>query len=155
MSALPRARAARPKPSRAPSEAPIDPNAPGARARILARFPAVLRGLQLAPAAAGAIVAEYVEARDLAKACSDDQEAAGSALALLVGDAEGFVGDGYRVTWLPCEGRTDWHAYASALEGYLIALSCGIRPESAPNPESYRGAPTRTLRVTLASGARK
>lgn len=135
--------------------APIDPALPGARARILARFPTVLRGIQAAPREASALVAEYVEARDLAKACADDQETAGSALALLVGDAEGIAGDGFQVTWLPCQGRTDWQAYATALEGYLIALSCGTRPENAPNVETYRGAPTRTLRVTLASGARR
>jgi hypothetical protein len=144
--------AARKREARAKVEtiAPIDPLLPGARARILARFPAVLRGIQVAPREAAALVAEYAEARDLAQSCEADREIAGNALALLVGDAEGLEGDGFRVTWSPTAGRVDWKRYAESLVNLLATH--GVK---AHGPDTYTGDPTRTLRVTLASGARR
>lgn len=152
MSALRKARVSRVKNE---TLAPIDPALPGARKRILARFPSVLRGLQVAPPEAASLVVEYAEARDLAKACADDQETAGSALALLVGDAEGLVGDGFQVTWNPCQGRVNWETLARFLMGYVGSVPwASSEKEAEEKINAWRGEPSRTLRVTLASGAK-
>lgn len=131
----------------APTTPAIDPSLPKARALILAAYPAVLRPMQAAPSGASAIVAEYAEARALAKACEVSQEVAGNALALLIGDCEGIAGDDFAVTWLPREGSTNWKGIAEQAIRQLRKL--GAAPMAIPDPKDWRGPPTRVLAVKI------
>jgi len=85
-----------------------------------------------------ALAQDYILARDGGKDVEERKEAAGNALRLLIGNADGFEAPWGRVTWkAAANGKPSWKDIAKAL---------GATPELVAQ---YTNGPTRTLSVHL------
>lgn len=79
-----------------------------------------------------------------------------------IGDAAGFVGDGFKATWGERIGRTtvDWKAVVAELRSFPVvadeAIATAIREQidTAINRNSTVGEPTRALKISFDKGLR-
>jgi putative phage-type endonuclease len=85
----------------------------------------------------------YLAAREREAAAKAEKEAAGAALKQLLGGAgKGTVEGNTIVTWPEVKGKVQYTRLLADLTPALEAAGIAI-----PNPENYRGAPSRSLKV--------
>jgi putative phage-type endonuclease len=85
----------------------------------------------------------YLAAREREKDAAAEKEAAGAELRFLLGDAAKGTVDGRVIaTWQTRKGNTNWKRLLADLAPALEAANLPV-----PDPEDYRGAPSRSLSV--------
>lgn len=90
----------------------------------------------------------YLAALEAEKDAAARKKAAGAALKSLIGDAgEGRVEGNVIATWAESKGRINYTRLLAALEPELEAAGIEV-----PDPEDYRGAPSRRLNVKDLNG---
>jgi putative phage-type endonuclease len=95
-------------------------------------------GLMEAPTGGETLARQYLAAAEVAKGAAAEKDRLGNELRALIGEAEGFSGPFGKVTWKTQKGRTNYKAAAEA-----------FAPNGAAWKETYRGEPSRVLRVNV------
>jgi predicted phage-related endonuclease len=120
---------------------PMADGTPGSGDALRALFPRSIGTMLQAGPEAETLVQRYFAARERREQAELEEERAKQGLQGLIGDADGLVGRGFRVTWkTAAAGPIAWKAIAESLN---------------PSPElvaAHRGPPSRRFDAKLAKG---